>query len=321
MKAKTYEVSGLHVRSEIPLGCEVADATAVGGVDFVVTAGECRPIPWERPSPEVIAEAFDGEGWPRYSFCALDDERTVARFYAFADFVLDVERRHAVCHRDPGITDEIAGLLVPGNILSYLLSVAGECVLHASAVEFSPGQAVAFVGPTTRGKTTCATLLCAEGCPLITDDVLVLDLSEGAPRCRRGATTLRLRPQQAPLVSRFARAPIVTDTPDGRLAVRPRDLAVDGLALSAIVTPVASRLDNSFRHKRLSTTEALSLILAMPRIEGWRSAAHLSRMFAQAATVAEAVPVVEMNVPWGPPFGSDVGARLIGHIEAVASTR
>lgn len=299
----------------------MADAAAPGGVDLVVTKGECRAIPWERPSPDVIAEAFDGEGWPRYSFCTLEDERTVARFYAFADFVLDGERRHAVCHRDPGITDGMAGLLVPGNVLSYLLSVAGECVLHASAVEFSPGQAVAFVGPTARGKTTCATLLCAEGCPLITDDVLVLGLSEGPPRCRRGATTLRLRPQQADLVSRFARAPSVTDTPDGRLAVRPRDLAGDGLALSAIVAPAASRHDNSFRLKRLSKSEALGLILAMPRIEGWRSAAHLSRMFAQAATVAEAVPVVEMNVPWGPPFGSEIGAELIRQIEVVASRR
>ena len=55
------------------------------------------------------------------------------------------------------------------------------------------------------------------GMRLVTDDVLVVDLDADVPRCRRGASELRLRTQQAELVSRFATAPTVSTTPNGGL--------------------------------------------------------------------------------------------------------
>ena len=313
-----YEVSGLRLRSDIPLA---ADTTAEPGrdADVTVLVGRCAEIPCCRPSPNVIAEAFDHAGWPRYTFSELDDGTTVARFYALADFAFSHDLRHVTCHRHPEVSEEMAGLLVPGNVVSYLLTVAGHCVLHASAVELPNGKAVGFVGPTGRGKTTCAALLCAEGCGLVTDDVLVVDLDTDVPRCRRGASELRLRTQQAELVSRFATAPTVSTTPDGRLAVRPEQLAVDGLALEAIVLPCPSRDRSALMAKQLSGADAVAVLMAMSRIEGWRSPARVTLQFEQVTALAQAVPVLEVKIPWGPPFATNVGARLVDELDRVSS--
>jgi hypothetical protein len=313
-----YAVSGLRLRSEIPLEADRA-VESDRDPDITVLAGSCADIPWRRPSPDVIAETFDHRGWPRYSFCRMEDGSTVARFYALADFAFGADLRHVTCHRHPEVSAEMAGLLVPGNIVSYVLTMAGHYVLHASAVEFDAGQAVGFVGPTARGKTTCAALLCAEGCGLVTDDVLVVDLDGGAPRCRRGASMLRLRTQQAELVSRFTTAPLVSTTADGRVAVRPEPLVRDDVALEAIVLPSPSRECSVVKAKRLSGADAVSVLVAMPRIEGWRSSAHVTRMFDQATALAQAVPVLELTVPWGPPFPPDVGALLVEELTDVSS--
>lgn len=313
-----YEVSGLRLRSDFPLAADFA-VDRSPGVDVTLVAGRCTEVPWQRPSADVIAETFDSQGWPRYSFCAMEDGRTVGRFYALADFTFDADLSYVTCHRHPEVTEEMAGLLVPGNIVAYVLTMAGHYVLHASAVELSPGNAVAFVGPTARGKTTCAALLCAEGCGLVTDDLLVVDVDDGAPACRRGASSLRLRSQQTGLLSRFITEPEVATTPDGRLAVRPERCSEDRPTLGAIVMPSPSREATVVRARRLRGAEAVALLLAMPRIEGWRVGEHLSRQFEQATAVAEAVPVLEVTVPWGPPFAEDVGARLLEEITQACS--
>lgn len=313
-----YEVSGLRVRSDIPLAADHADHPGPDA-DITVVAGDCAEIPWRRPSRTVIAESFDHGGWPRYSFCALDDGTAVARFYALADFVLGRDLRHVTCNRHPAVSEELAGLLVPGNIVSYILVATGHYVLHASAVELSPGNVVGFVGPTAQGKTTCAALLCAEGCGLVTDDVLVVDRDRGAPRCRRGASELRLRTQQAELVSRFITAPTVTATPDGRLAVRPDRLAGNELALGVLVVPIPSRDHSRVTVRQLSGADAVAVLVKMPRIEGWRSGERVTQLFEHAAAVAQTVPVLEVTIPWGPPFAPDVGAELVEEIARVCS--
>lgn len=313
-----YEVSGLLLRSDIPLAADPA-SDDTREVDVTVLTGRCTDVPWQRPSADVIAETFDREGWPRYSFCAMDDGTTVARFYAFADFTFGRDLSQVTCRRHPAVTEAMAGLLVPGNIVSYVLTMTGHYVLHASAVELDPGNAVAFVGPSARGKTTCAALLCAEGCALVTDDVLVVEVDDGAPTCRRGASSLRLRTQQADLVSRFTDVADVSTTPDGRLAVRPERISTARPILRGIVMPNPSRDQSDVTVRRLEGAEAVSLLLAMPRIEGWRSDERVSQLFEQATAVAEAVPVLELTVPWGPPFAPDVGARMVDAITRACS--
>ena len=310
-----YVVSGLRVRSEIPLA---AERVSLASVDAVVLDGPlATEIPWERPSADVVAELRDPQGWPRYSFCRMPDGSTMARFYAVADFTLRDDLRAITCHRDPAVSQEVAGLLVAGTIAAYLRSLAGDCVLHASAVEISRGRAVAFVGPSGHGKTTCAALLCVEGCGLVSDDVLVIDSSSAPTRCARGATELRLRTQQADLVARFAETPEVSLTPDERLSVRPTRSVAQDLELAAIVVPRPSRDARRPELTRLHASEAVLLLLSVPRIEGWRSPAHLTQLFGFATDIASTVPVFSCDVPWGAPVPAGVGGQLLQEMTRV----
>ena len=94
----------------------------------------------------------------------------------------------------PSISGMVA-ILVTGLLVAYLLILDGQCVLHASAVEVD-GAAVAFLGRSGIGKSTMATLCCAAGARLVTDDVLRLDTTSGVHcigRTRAPAASLARR--------------------------------------------------------------------------------------------------------------------------------
>ena len=77
-------------------------------------------------------------------------------------------------------------MLVGGTLLAFVLTMRGEAVLHASAVQVGDA-ALAFVGASGMGKSTMATLLCADGARLVTDDVLRLDTTSSATDLRPGS--------------------------------------------------------------------------------------------------------------------------------------
>jgi hypothetical protein len=301
-----YDVHGLRMRSTLPLPAPTTEGPAA--VD--VTIGEPFAGPWERPSADVLAELIGPDGWPRYSFCRLADGSVRARFYGLADFHITSARGAVVCHTHPQVDPGVTAVLVAGSVASFLMMSAGTCVLHASAVEIAPRAAVALVGPTARGKTTTAALLCAGGAALVTDDVLPVLMSDGEPVCATGTGELRLRPQQSALVDLFVDQPFLRNTADGRIAVRPRRTASREPTLRAIALPRPDRDGAALRVQRLSTTEAVRLLVSVPRIEGWRVPDRVAGVFAHAVELAERLPVVEVSIPWGPPFPADVVPRL-----------
>jgi hypothetical protein len=301
-----YDVHGLRMRSALVLPAPITEEPAA--VDVAV--GEPFAAPWERPSADVLAELIGPDGWPRYSFCRLADGSVRARFYSLADFHIDSAGGAVVCHTHPEVPPGVTAVLVAGSIASFLMMSAGTCVLHASAVEIAPHAAVALVGPTARGKTTTAALLCAGGGALVTDDVLPVRMRGGEPMCGTGNDELRLRPQQSALVDLFTDQPLLRHTADGRIAVRPRRTASREPALKAIVHPRPDREGAAFSVQRLSTMEAVSLLVSVPRIEGWRAPDRVAGVFTHAVDLAERLPVVEVSIPWGPPFPTDVIPQL-----------
>lgn len=308
-----YEVCGLRVRSELPLP---APRTVAEEADVTITVGDPLAMPWERPSTDVVAELIGPDGWPRYSFCRKQDGDIRARFYSLADFAINADGRSVVCHTHPDVDEGITAILIVGSVAAYLLSSAGQCVLHASAVEVEPGSAVAFMGPTTRGKTTTAALLCARGLPLVTDDVLPVLLGNGPPRCRAGANELRLRPAQLELLSQFVTPPATRPTADGRIAVRPAVSRTQEPRLKGVVVPWPTREQSQISVRKLSLAAAVQLLVTTTRIEGWRSPERLAQIFDQAVEIAGRVPILEATIPWGPPFASTVADDILEHIIA-----
>lgn len=306
---RTYWSAGLRIRSDLPLAARVVE----GPADAAVVAGGVRDVPWERPSTEVIAErVVDGIPW--YTF-ARRGRGTVARFYGLADFEIDADGRRLVYHRDPAADPELLAILVAGTLTAYLLSTAGTLVLHASAVQTATG-ALAFAGPSGQGKTTIATLLCAEGFPLVSDDLLPVTPEADGVWCVPSGIELRVREKAGELVERFGAATARRRTVDERSAVAARTTTAERLPLRAVVVPWPDRQSDRVRARPLGAGEAAFTLARFQRVEGWTGSEERRRQFDTVAALVAAVPVLEVHVPWGPPFPEALGGELLAVLDA-----
>ncbi|MGA3218404.1 MAG: hypothetical protein ABSE77_04880 [Acidimicrobiales bacterium] len=306
--AEVYYCAGLRVSSPLPLAARMVD----GPADVVVVRGEDRPVPGERPSEEVIAErVVDGCAW--YTF-AQRGEEVVGRFYGLADFEIDGSGQRVTYYRDPAARDLVA-ILIPGSLVAYLLSSAGRLVLHASAVEVD-GAALAFVGFSGQGKTTVATLLCAEGYPLVTDDLLPVDTGPEGVTCAPAGIELRVREKVEALLERFSSGAVRGRTLDDRHAVAPLATSAERLRLAALVIPWPDRAASTVSARRLPPGEAALLLARCQRIEGWTAPSQLRAQFKSISAVVASVPVFEMQVPWGPPFPTTLAEQVVAAVRA-----
>ncbi len=303
MTPQIYAQCGMRLRSSIDL--YLPEATA-GDWDVDVTWGrdlaECR----RRPEGRLVAELDleDGEWWYRATWTGSEYH---LRFYDCGDFIVSgaldaVEIRSARTDRS-----SILPVLMAGTVTSFLLTLRGSTVLHASGVEID-GHALAFVGPSGQGKTTLATLLALAGARLLTDDVLTVDA--GPPvTCLGGATELRLRPAAASLAA-DAPAGTARTTADDRVALALERAPAVPYPLRAIIVPNPSRTESVLQLTLVAPSLALMAILAVPRVYGWADPGVLARDFATLSSLVSEVPVYKAVVPWGPPFDPAIAPAL-----------
>jgi hypothetical protein len=101
----------------------------------------------------------------------------------------------------PGADDRAVRLFLLGPAISLLLHQRGLLVLHASAVSVG-GQAVAFAAEKGEGKSTLAAALHAYGHPLVTDDLLAVEIDDNeCVRVYPGFPQLKLMPDSAAQIS------------------------------------------------------------------------------------------------------------------------
>ena len=255
---------------------------------------------------------LDLRGSRRYYAATAVDRSFRLRFFGSCDVVLDQTLTRATVHPMSGADPDLLPVLVSGSLLAFVLTMRGETVLHASAVQVGDA-ALAFVGASGMGKSTMATLLCADGARLVTDDVLRLDTTTAAPTCALGATELRLRQGADHLADRFGTAPRLRTTGDARQALAPLPATTEDLPLAALVVPVP---DHSPERRaaeitRLSRKEAMVVLSQFPRLLGWQDAAVRRASFHQLADVVDRVPVHAAVLPWGPPFPEDIAADVL----------
>lgn len=96
----------------------------------------------------------------------------------------------------PGIDEAVLRPFMLGPALALLLRQRGLFTLHASSVAVD-GGAIAFVGNTGWGKSTLAKAFHAQGYSLVTDDLLVIDLSGGKAVIAPSFPLIKLWPDSA----------------------------------------------------------------------------------------------------------------------------
>lgn len=303
----TYSLHGLVVRSAVALAAPcVGDREA----DLQISVGEERSVGDEPPPGRELAGLEIG-GRKLYTI-AIEGGLSTIRFHGLCDIDVSAAFDELVAHPVPGTEPEMVALLAGGTGIAFALRMKGVCVLHASAVDVD-GRALAFVGASGAGKSTLATLLCAGGAGLLTDDVLRVDRDGDGYQCHPGTTDARLRPSAAELADGFTDRP-GRPTADQRTALS-FDAALEPRALAAIVLPRPSHEAIRLRVERLSARDALLHLLAVPRVAGWRDPDVLRSLFHHAADLATKVPVFDAEIPWGPPFPPSLGESLLRETE------
>lgn len=301
-----YRLYGLTIDSELPLPAPAIEKVPV---DITVTWEEERAVPRDLPGGRVLSEI--DLGVVNYSTTRTEDG-FVIRFPDICDVLVGPSLNTVAVVPASSQRRPLAELLLVGNVLAMILTLRGECVLHASAVAMN-GRAVAYVGPPGGGKSTLAALTCAGGGRLITDDVLRLIPGIDGWRCPTGTGMVRLRPQAESIAS-LLNGPI-ENTHDQRIGVSLGGEEAE-FPVAALVFPVLSRESATVALTPLNEQDALMRLTSFPRTLGWKDPEVLARSFRWNARLAREIPVYDAIVPWGPPFDAAVASELIRQLDS-----
>jgi hypothetical protein len=164
-----YHVGGLTFASNLPF----PELPLFTGEKFDCTF-QLRDVPtaesWQWSRHDLFP---DGRVWLSF---ARHGESYALRFPGLADFTIDYQTNEIAGHPQPGVAKEVIASLFLDKVIPLYLS-RKQLVLHASAVGVASG-CIAFLGPSFRGKSTLAAYLESQGCPLLTDDYLLVQERE-----------------------------------------------------------------------------------------------------------------------------------------------
>lgn len=296
-----YRAHGLLIASDVPLPLPVSTP---GTPDLTLTRAADREVPHARPPGDRLAEIARPNHTLFYTLARSDDQ-VVLRYPALCDFVGDPAFARVAVHLHPGADEGLLPVLIAGALLAMHLMLHNRLVLHASAVQVDD-RAVAFVGKSGMGKSTLATALSLEGYPLLSDDLLRVDAEL---LVYPGATETRLRPAARSLAGTAGH-----ETADGRLALTPGLLADGPLPLAACVIPGPSREATEVTVRRLRPVEALLRLSSYPRVLGWTDPSTMAHTFQALGDLVERIPILEAEIPWGPPFAPDTLTDLVAAV-------
>jgi hypothetical protein len=123
---------------------------------------------------------------------------------------------------------------------------------------------------------------------------------------------MRLRPQAARLAEEIGMG--AETSVDGRVCAIAEPSRHRRLPLAAIVVPRPSRTQAKVVVERLRGRRAAAELLRSPRLPGWIEPSLMRLHFELSERLANAVPILEATIPWGPPFPRDLATELVGRI-------
>jgi hypothetical protein len=165
-----------------------AETTLVWGGRVTYTESTDAVLPAKRPPAYHRWQLASGQDWITFH---RDGDAYVLRFPDLADFRISAHGRRVHCDAASDVPEATLRQLL-NQILPLVLNGQRATVLHAGAVEVDE-SAIAFVGPTGRGKSTLTAAMATQGFRFLTDDALQVSLSaSGAPVAAPGQPHLRL---------------------------------------------------------------------------------------------------------------------------------
>jgi energy-coupling factor transporter ATP-binding protein EcfA2 len=306
----TYRLHGVTVTSAIALP-GVRRATARGRPSIAISVDHLRPHVDETVDFFHHWRIRGTRGRPWLSIGRRQGDY-VLRFPNLADFDISAAGDRIVCRPAPRLAGATLRHLLLDQALPLALSRSGNLVLHASAVHIPGAGCAAFVGPTGSGKSTLATALGLLGCPVVTDDCLVVEAGRGGQQAVPGYPGLRLW-RDAALglgLARTATASVAHYTAKRRLAsaVRFRSQPSPLAVLFVLGRRRRKRLPTLSR--ALASRDRLMALAPYTYLMDVADRRQLLRMFRGLSTLVTQVPVVWLNV-------RDSRRRLLGTADEI----
>jgi hypothetical protein len=297
-----HRLLGLTIHSDFPLPAPLAQEHEAP--ELTARWGDVREVTGEPAPGELI---FDMTMASYRCTVSKTPGEYVIRYADHCEATVNKALTSATLHPASEGAREMAVLLFSGNVISKILMLRGDCILHGSAVEVD-GRGLLIIGKSGTGKSTLAALLSSAGCQLLSDDVVRLIPREGKWICPTGTSEIRLREKAASLGSMLPGT--VRQTIDQRTGVtlQARDMQVP---VSCLVFPRPSKDATNVTVMRLGQEEAVMRLTAAPRVLGWQDPALLKQYFRYNARLAREIPAFDVTVPWGPPFRREVAEELL----------
>lgn len=276
-----YQAYGLRIRSELRL--PELEAAAPGAAELAI---RMLPTPMDFPEPDAPLK-FDLQSADPYLL-----------WPAVGAFRI-VERRAIEIEPAPDVSEQLLAFPLLGPVMALLLHMRGMLVLHASAIAVG-GESAVFLGDKMAGKSTTAAAFIRAGHRLLTDDLLALDFSGGAPLIAPAFPQLKLSDDSSGAVALEGAQALPLVMPDfpkrqhrlsggfSHAAARPTRVFVLRRGEKAAITPYAGPT-------ALSALMRFSYITRFSTrpLTGDEAALHLR----QCAALSRAARVCELEVP------------------------
>lgn len=264
---------GFEVKSELPLR-RLNSAVGTRGELIVEAAAETLLAPDREPTGSQVTD--DGYCW--FASYELDGDECLLRMPPTGSFLLQPAAGRVVVDA----TDEDAELRehrTASAAICTLLSLRGDLVLHAAAVE-ADGRAIVFCGPSLRGKSTLARALGEAGCRLLGEDGIAIELGADGPVAHPGARGVRMRSPGA-----VPQRPVLVDDPGA---------GEPGACPVGTVVLLGERGD-AFEVEPLEPARALALLTPNLIHSGGRPS--IAGAFQRLAALLGTVPALQISLP------------------------
>jgi hypothetical protein len=265
---------GFEVKSDLPL-LRLNSATGARGELRI----EAAPGPLERPAREPVSSLVTDDGHCWYASYELEDGRCLIELPPTASFLLEPEANRLIAESQDGDAELLEHRII-SSAACTLLSMRGDLVMHASAVE-TDGRAVLFCGPTQRGKSTLARALGEAGHRVLGEDGIAIELGDGGPVAFPGARGVRVRSRDE---NGRARTDLLPDPGGGE---------PDPCPVGAVV--LLGERGAQLTVERMESVRALAMLT--PNLVHSGSRAAIGGAFANLATLLGSTPAFAASLP------------------------
>jgi hypothetical protein len=234
---------------------------------------------------DIVAECVE-QGERLYTF-SNSGQRTAFTFPGLCQGWFDVPQQTLELHSE---SMAVAALVLPNTIVAAIAAQLGDLTLHGSAVHWQ-GRTLAFCGPSTAGKTTCAAALSLLGAAAVSDDLLRVETSvDAAPLCFPGIPEFRLRSTHGWDLPQSRIRTLVDD----RTGFTPAHVSHEKSRLHAVIFPLASETPISPEVRRVQGEVAMRRLLQSARL-AWSPRGGVT-FLRQAAALAGQVQLYDLRI-------------------------